>query len=178
LLNRWVNNLKFGVTDEYPEEMYDCNNGQYYKYTFKHELNGNSSLNYSDDREVYYIVNNSTCSAADEIAQIVKTCGLGKIVGTHTQGEGLIFGVCCDWLPNSLLMYMYCPTYVIDSEGVNNNLYGTMPDIYGGTTLSGYILSDEMEIEGEDWQSLENRELWDNNYRLILAEAGELDAAA
>ena len=178
LMNRWANNLRFGTTDDYPSEMYDCNNGEYYKYSFTHDLHGDSSLNYSDNRNVYYIVNNYTCSAADEIAQMVKECNLGKIVGTNTLGEGLIFGVCCDWLPNSLLMYMYCPTYVIDNEGVNNNLYGTQPDIYGGTTVEGYIVSDIMEMTGEDWRSLEAREQWDNNYRLILSDIGALDAAA
>lgn len=177
-LNRLVNGLRFGVTDEYPPEMYDCSNGEYYKYSFKHKLSGDSSLSYSDNRSVYYIVNNNTCSAADEIVQMVKECDLGTVVGTHTLGEGLVFGVCCDWLPNSLLMYYYCPTYAIDKEGVNNNLYGTMPDIYGGTSLEGYILSDEMELTGQDWTTLENRELWDNNYRIILGEIGALDMAA
>lgn len=178
LMSRWYNNLRFGVTNDYPSEMYDCNDGSYYKYSFTHELNGNSELKYSDERNVYYIVNQYTCSAADEIVQMVKECGLGTVVGTNTLGEGLIFGVCCDWLPNSLLMYMYCPTYAVDSEGYDNSLYGTQPDIYGGTTVEGYILSDIMELNGENWQSLENRELWDNNYRLILQDIGALDMAA
>lgn len=173
-----ANNVWFSDTDEYPEKMYDCNNGEYYKYTASYELYGDKTLSYSDNRNVYYIVNSYTCSAADEIVQIVKSCNLGKVVGTNTAGEGLIFGVCCDWLPNSLLMYQYCPTYAIDSEGVNNNLYGTQPDIYAGVTVEESLHYYTMSDEGTDVYSLPARRIWDNNYKVILKEIGTIKDAA
>lgn len=177
-IDLFYNNATFKTAKSFPDEMYDCADGQYYKYTFSHDLYGDSSLTYSEDRNVYYIVNNYTCSAADEIAQMVKECDLGKVVGTNTLGEGLILGVCCDWLPNSLLMYMYCPMYCVDSEGVNNALYGTQPDIRGGTDVEGFILSDEMEIEGIDWRLPENRAKWDRNYRMIIDDIESRQSAA
>lgn len=178
LIGTDVNDLSFSNTNEYPDEMYDCNNGEYYKYTLTRDFHGDSSLSYSDDRNVYYIVNYATCSSADEIAQVVKSCNLGKVVGTNTEGEGLIFGVCCDWMPNSLLMYMYSPTYVIDDEGVDNSLYGTQPDIYGGVTFEGSLRCDAIAAEGKDWSSLPSRRIWDKNYQLILKDIGVLADAA
>lgn len=170
--------IDFEKNAERPAEMYDCNNGKYKKYTFTHDMKGNKDLKYSDTRRVYYIVNNFTCSAADEIAQIVKECNLGKIVGSNTLGEGRIFGVCNDWLPNSLLMYNYCPCYIIDSEGVNNGIVGTMPDIYGGTTAEGLIASDLLDAQGINSLHPENRLLWDRNYMLILQDIGGFAADA
>lgn len=160
----------FSKAKTLPDGMYDCNGGKYKEYTFSHNMKGDPSLSYSDDRNVYYIVNNHTCSAADEITQIVKSCGLGTVVGTNTKGEGLIFGVCCDWLPNSLLMYTYCPTYVFDNEGVNNSLYGTLPDLWGGTSAQGLIASDKLDMAGKDSLSPQYRPEWDNNYNIILED--------
>lgn len=173
-----VNDLRFSDTNEYPADMYDCNNGEYYKYTLSRDFHGDSSLSYSDDRNVYYIVNYATCSSADEIAQVVKSCNLGKVVGTNTEGEGLIFGVCCDWMPNSLLMYIYSPSYVVDADGFDNSLYGTQPDIYGGVTFDGSLRCDAIAAEGKDWSSLQSRRIWDNNYQLILKDIGVLENAA
>ena len=170
--------IDFQKNAERPAEMYDCNNGKYIKYTFTHDMKGNKELSYSDTRKVYYIVNNYTCSAADEIAQIVKECNLGKIVGSNTLGEGRIFGVCNDWLPNSLLMYNYCPCYIVDGEGVNNGIVGTMPDIYGGTTAEGLIASDMLDAQGINSLHPDNRLVWDRNYMLILQDIGDVAADA
>ncbi|MGN0650771.1 MAG: S41 family peptidase [Oscillospiraceae bacterium] len=173
-----LSGIDFEKNVERPAEMFDCNNGKYKKYTFTHDMKGNKELNYSDTRKVYYIVNNYTCSAADEIAQIVKECNLGKIVGSNTLGEGRIFGVCNDWLPNSLLMYNYCPCYIVDSEGVNNGIVGTMPDIYGGTTAEGLIASDLLDAQGINSLHPDNRLVWDRNYMLILRDIGNIAADA
>lgn len=177
-LLKFFNDISFKTAKTFPEEMYDCADGKYYRYKFTHELYGDSSLSYPEDRNVYYIVNNYTCSAADEVAQMVKSCDLGKIVGTNTLGEGLILGVLCDWMPNSLLMYTYCPMYCVDSDGVNNTLYGTQPDLRGGTDLEGYILSDDMAIEGLDWRLPKYREQWDRNYRIIISDIESKTLAA
>lgn len=165
-----LSGTNFSKLKELPSGMIDCNNGKYKQYTFSHAMSGDPTLSYSDSRKVYYIVNNHTCSAADEIVQIVKSCDLGTVVGTNTQGEGLIFGVCCDWLPNSLLMYYYCPTYIIDGDGVNNNLYGTFPDLWGGTSAEGAVISNEMDLIGIDSLDPKNRREWDNNYNIILQD--------
>lgn len=168
----------FTKTSTLPEGMYDCNNGKYKQYTFSHTMLGDPELSYPADRNVYYIVNNHTCSAADEITQMVKSCGLGTVVGTNTKGEGLIFGVCCDWLPNSLLMYTYCPTYVFDSEGVNNTLYGTLPDLWGGTSAQGLIASNELDMQGLDSLSPQYRPEWDYNYNIILEDIAAKSSVA
>lgn len=173
-----LSGIDFSRAKEIPAGMYDCSGGKYKQYTFSHEMSGDPTLSYSDSRKVYYVVNNYTCSAADEITQIVKSCGLGTVVGTETNGEGLIFGVCCDWLPNSLLMYYYCPTYVTDGEGINNNLYGTRPDLWGGTTAEGVIYSNELDLQGIDSLSPEYRREWDNNYKIILQDIASKTAAA
>lgn len=161
-----------------PDGMYDCNNGKYKQYTFSHTMQGDPTLSYPSDRNVYYVVNNYTCSAADEITQMVKSCGLGTVVGTNTKGEGLIFGVCCDWLPNSLLMYTYCPTYVFDSDGVNNTLYGTLPDLWGGTSAEGLIASNELDMQGLDSLSPQYRPDWDYNYNIILEDIAAKSSVA
>lgn len=173
-----LSDTTFTRAAELPEGMYDCNNGKYKQYTFSHTMLGDPTLSYPDDRNVYYVVNNYTCSAADEITQMVKSCGLGTVVGTNTKGEGLIFGVCCDWLPNSLLMYMYCPTYVIDSDGVNNTLYGTLPDLWGGTSAEGLIASNEIDMQGLDSLSPQYRTEWDYNYNIILEDIAAKSSVA
>lgn len=173
-----LSDMDFSRAKELPSGMYDCNGGKYKQYTFSHTMTGNPALSYSDSRNVYYIVNNHTCSAADEIVQMVKSCDLGTVVGTNTKGEGLVFGVCCDWLPNSLLMYYYCPTYVVDGDGTNNNLYGTQPDLWGGTSAQGVIISNEMDLEGIDSLDPKYRREWDNNYKIILQDIDSRTAIA
>lgn len=167
-----LSGLNFEKNAQRPADMYDCNNGKYKKYTFTHDLKGDPTLKYPENRKVYYIVNNYTCSAADEIAQIVKECNLGMVVGSNTLGEGRIFGVCNDWLPNSLLMYNYSPCNIVDKQGVNNGIVGTMPDIYGGTTAQGLIASEMLDAQGKNSLHPDNRPLWDRNYMLILQDIG------
>lgn len=132
-------------------------NGTLYKSTTKYEGGKND---YSDN--VYYLIGKSTASAADEYIAMIKENDLGTIIGTDTAGEGLggSFLVCM--MKNSGLVYTYYPCQAYNSDGSNNAVIGTMPDIYINQTVDSFRKQRQMQENNNEYYSFENRLDWDN----------------
>lgn len=115
---------------------------------------------YSDN--IYYLVNKATASAADEYITMVKENNLGTIVGTNTAGEGLGGSFYVDMLKNSGFVFTYYPCQAYDKNEKNNALYGTEPDIYLPQSTESFYKQREMEKNGVNTETYDNRLIWDN----------------
>lgn len=93
------------------------------EYTYK----GQAS---STRKNIYYLINQNTASAADGYISIIKENKLGTIIGTNTYGEGTADSFVCNSLKNSGFVYIYFPSTSYNKDKTNNSLYGTSPDIY------------------------------------------------
>jgi len=120
------------------------------------------------DRNVYVLTSGRTASAADELVSILKDNSAAVIIGTNTGGEGRMSSFLMDSLPESGLVYIYMPELAFNSDGSNNAIYGTAPDIYVREGEPGKEISD-------DPYTYENRLKWDNvltkTLELIEAES-------
>lgn len=111
---------------------------------------------------IYVLVSSVSLSAADRFATIIKNNNLGTVVGAFNTG-GEAFGS-----PNIAVLeksglYFYFTDYkYINSDGTDNSVYGTAPDIY--VTLNDDFLKkrDELILRNINYEAYENRMKWDN----------------
>lgn len=112
--------------------------------------------------DVYILTSPVTASAADHFVSVVKDNHLATIIGTNTAGEGMMGTLFMDSLPNSKLVYLYTPAKSFNSDGTDNSIYGTSPDIYADLSADGYIKIKTLIAEGQDPYTYENRLKWDD----------------
>ena len=108
-------------------------------------------------RNVYILTSGETASAADNLAATLKDNSAAVLIGTNTGGEGKISSFLMDSLSESGLAYIYMPELTFNSDGSNNAVYGTSPDIY---VREG--IPDKKEFASADPYTYENRLKWDN----------------
>ena len=143
----------------------ECN-GIYYLKNKKSKYVGMAS----EDRNIYILIGRNTFSAADNFAADMKKAENTIIIGNNSGGEGMIDGYVMDVLPNSGLLFTYNPSYSLNSDGTNNSVYGTSPDIYSELSVENYLTQQELIKNGEDPYTYENRLKWDN----VLIETLEI----
>ena len=79
---------------------------------------------------IWVMIGERVYSSSDLFAKFCKDTGFATLVGETTKGNGageidpIIFS-----LPNSKLIVRYDMTYSLNSDGTNNQTYGTTPDI-------------------------------------------------
>ena len=125
-------------------------------------LKGNAE---TKSRNVYVLISGKTASAADGFVAALKNNNAAVIIGTNTAGEGRMTSFLADSFSASGLVFIYMPELAYNSDGNNNAVYGTAPDIY--VQESSF---DENDFAGDDPYVYENRLKWDN----VLIKALEL----
>lgn len=128
------------------------------------------SGNKENNRNIYLLIGGSTASSADLLAAAAKTAENAVLIGSNTNGEGIISGIYLDKLPNSKLMFTYIKECSVNSAGNSNSVYGTAPDIYSANTLLERYDFIEVSKKEENPYTYENRLEWDN----VLIEALEM----
>ncbi len=113
--------------------------------------------------EVYVLVSGNTASAADNFTAVVSELDRVTVIGTNTGGEKL-GGQLMDCLPNSRLVYMFTPSLQFNSDGTDNSLYGTAPDIYAELTVSGFMKRESLlrDSHHRNTDAVEDRLVWDD----------------
>lgn len=109
------------------------------------------------DRNVYILTSGKTASAADRLVSVLKDNSAAVVIGTNTGGEGRMDSFLMDSLSESGLVYIYMPELAFNSDGSNNAIYGTAPDIY---VREG--VPDKKEFASSDPYTYENRLKWDS----------------
>ena len=121
-------------------------------------------------KNVYVLSGKNTVSAADAFVSIVNDNELGMIIGSNSGGEGLSGTFMIDILPESYLVFCYNCSEAYNSDGTNNSIYGTSPDIYVQLSKENYLIYKQLVLLNEDPYTIENRLKWDN----VLIETLEL----
>lgn len=140
--------------------------GYYYEMTEKTYLQGGENPR----RDIYILIGKNSFSAADMFARVTKGKEGTLLIGSNTGGESAVSNYYMDIMPNSRLAYQYTPSFSINANGENNAIYGTAPDIYKELTVENYLLRCEIEENGQDPYTYENRLKWDN----VLTETIEM----
>jgi len=92
-----------------------------------------------EKKNVYYLVDENTASAADGAATLVKDNELGTVVGGNTSGEGLGQSFICDILDNSGLVFIYYSAVACSESGEKLYSFGTEPDVYITASYEEYL---------------------------------------
>ncbi len=132
--------------------------GLYYRMEEKINIKGGDV----SGRNIYILTGRNTISAADMFAGIAKEQENTLLIGSNTMGEGIFANYYMDILPNSKIMYLFIPSYAENSDGMDNAVYGTSPDIYSELSVENYIIQQELIESGENPYTYENRLKWDN----------------
>lgn len=156
-------NKDFIIQSRYTAEKTD--NGTIYHSQTHYE---GGDMDYREN--LYYLIGDKTASAADEYVAMIKENHLGTIIGTNTAGEGLggSFFVCMT--QNSGLVYLYYPCQAYNSDGTNNAIYGTEPDVYISQSKDSFIKQREMEKNGENIEAYDSRMIWDNILNEVVSQ--------
>lgn len=118
------------------------------------------------------LVSYVSVSAADKFAAIIKEQGLGTVIGAfNTKGEA--YGSPdIKVLTESGLYFYYTPYKSLNSDGTDNSVYGTTPDVYVKVNDKFFKNRDKMLLNEE-----ENKGLYENRVKCgdsILLKALEI----
>ena len=119
---------------------------------------------------VYILIGSNTASAADFAASFVKENSIGALIGTHTAGEGRTGSFLMNKLPQSGLLFTYNFCEYENSDGKDNSVYGTAPDIYSTISDENIELMENIKLCDGKAYTYENRLKWDD----VLIETLEL----
>jgi len=148
------------------------NNGKkYLKTNFKQKFIPNDDI--YKPKNIYILTSKETASTADNFVSILKDNNLAKIIGENTFGEGYGDTYFIDNLPNSNLVFTFMASKAYNKDGTNNNLYGTLPDIYSEINLKAFKIKENLLINEEDIFTYENRLKWDNTLLTAIEEIKE-----
>lgn len=146
---------------------------QWYKFTETTSYRGDYSGDKEDDRNIYILAGRNTASLADEFVHYFKTNDLAVVIGENTMGEGIAPTYMCSLLPETGLLFSYSPFIAFNSDGNDNSIYGTEPDIYVTLTHDDYLINRQMRMDGKDTLIYENRLEWDTELKYVLELAAE-----
>lgn len=114
------------------------------------------------DKKVYVLISNTTFSAADWAAAMLKEQTSAILVGTDTSGEGLGGTAFFDIMPNSKLTFMVQDSQSFNADGTDNSIYGTSPDIYISHTMESIERRNELINNQISYIDYGSRLKWDN----------------
>lgn len=136
-----------------------------YSQTEENLIQGESPKKYN----IYVLVSHISVSAADRFAAIVKSSGLGTVVGAFNTGGEAFGSPDVAVLEKSGIYFSFTDYKYINPDGTDNSAYGTAPDIY--VTLDDELLKkrDELLLRNMN-DTYENRLKWDT----VLIETIEL----
>jgi hypothetical protein len=118
----WEVNIK----ETEPPNGFDSKEWIFYKITRKVE----PSNRYNFNGDIYILINNHTCSAADNYADAIKRTGLVTLVGQNTGGSaGAYFIPVLVRLPASGMIFILEADLDITPNGNFNELFGVEPDV-------------------------------------------------
>ena len=123
---------RFGETDDCPYNSQSEYLMSIEKMTYKGKV-------YNKDKKVIVLISHITGSAADEFVSTIKDNKLALIIGNNTGGEGMAGSYMVNVCPNSLLAFVYMPGGSLNSDGTDNSVYGTSPDIYMCQSKEDYL---------------------------------------
>ncbi len=122
------------------------------------------------NKKIYILISHTSVSAADFVANMLKHHETVTLIGTSTAGEGIADTYCVDVMPNSHITFRFQHSQAFNSDGTDNSVYGTMPDIYMGHSFESIAKRNQLMHEEGNYKDYENRLMWDN----ILIETLEI----
>lgn len=138
------------------------------KFTETAEYTGEYSGD-TADRNIYVLCGANSASLTDEFTHYFKKNKLATIIGeNNTKGEGIAPTYISSRLPNTGLFFCYSPFVAISSDGKDNSVYGTAPDVYVPITVEDYLINRKLKAEGENTYAYENRLQWDTALKYTL----------
>ncbi len=114
------------------------------------------------DKNVYVLISDTTYSAADWVAAILKEYTNAVLIGTDTGGEGLGGTAFFDIMPNSGLTFLVQDCQCFNTDGTDNSIFGTSPDFYISHTFESIAMRNQLINEDVSFVEYENRLRWDN----------------
>ena len=85
-------------------------------------------------------------------------------------------------MPETGLVFNYSPFIAFNSDGKDNSIYCSAPDIYVTLTRDDYVINRRLRMEGKDTLEYENRLLWDTELKYVLdkiaADVDDMPAVA
>lgn len=143
------------------------------------EYNGETAV---EDRDIYILSGRSSASLTDEFIHYFRKNGLATVVGENTKGEGIEPTFMCQVMPETGLVFNYSPFIAFNSDGQDNSIYCTAPDVYVTLTRDDYVINRRLRMEGKDTLEYENRLLWDTELKYVLdkiaADVDDMPAVA
>ncbi len=100
------------------------------------ELNPNNEFDFNG--RIWLLVGERVYSASDEFAQMCKQTGFATLIGHVTGGDGIGLDPVLLSLPNTGVIIRFSAHYGLNSNGQNNEEYGTTPDILLDYDVSAY----------------------------------------
>ena len=118
---------------------------------------------------VCVLVSDRTASSADYFVSAVSRLDNVVIIGENTGGEKT-GGQFMAMLPESRLVYYYNAAVCLNSDGSDNSLYGTEPDVRCRLSTEGFRKYNELVSKNKNPETLKNRLIWDD----VLIKAVEM----
>lgn len=163
-----MNKRVFGlrkISGDEVSEVSDCPAGEtLFEYNIEKSFTGTNR----NRPAVCVLVSDITASSADYLVSAVSELENTVIIGENTGGEKT-GGQFMAMLPESRLVYYYNASVCLNSDGSDNSLHGTAPDIWCRLSTSGFRKYNELVSEGQNPETLKNRLLWDD----VLIRAAE-----
>ncbi len=137
-----------------------------YKANISETINGIAP----EAKNIYLLISDTTGSAADNFTWDFKQNKLGTIIGKNNTAGERKGTVGYNFNEISGIYYSYTPYAAMNSDGGFSSVWGTAPDIYIQKNIESYFIRTEMQKNGKDPFTYENRLEWDN----ILIETLEI----
>lgn len=120
-----------------------------------------------ENKKVYILIGQTTASAADNFASVIKYNHLGTLIGNNSGGENVgnpktIF-LKNSGLPISISTYKFNNT-----DGTNSNVYGTIPDIYCDISMEDHYTMYSYFESNENPYIYLNRIHWDKPVMIAI----------
>lgn len=119
---------------------------------------------------IYVLVSYYTLSAADRFVSVIKDNNLGTIIGAFNTGGEAYGSPDLKVLERSGIYFYYTENKSLNSDGTDNSVYGTSPDIYVNISKETLDKRDELIEQGIDYSIYESRIKWDS----VLIETLEI----
>ena len=130
------------IEETVPPDGFDSKEWIFYEITRKVE----PSNRYNFDGNIYVLMNDRTCSAADNYVDVIRRTGLGTLVGQNSAGSaGAYFNPVFVRLPASGMIFLLEADLDITPDGNFNELFGVEPDVkLPSTDLPKSITKEEL----------------------------------
>ncbi len=144
---------------------YDDESGLY-KTNISETINGIAP----ETKNIYLLISDTTGSAADNFTWDFKQNKLGTIIGKNNTAGERKGTVGYNYNEISGIYYSYTPYAAMNSDRGFSSVWGTAPDISSQKNIESYFIRTEMQKNGEDPYTYENRLKWDD----VLIETLEI----